>query len=81
MEMNFNVDPDWGRPDHASMVTSHHGAGPLGFAGTVRKKALAATGLATLADDDFGGGPTVPMVPGSWNAARGGEAGEGGDHD
>ena len=56
MEMNINVDPDWGGPESGSTATSDRGAGPLGFAGTVAKRALAATGLATLADDDFGGG-------------------------
>ncbi|MBX9978918.1 MAG: hypothetical protein K2Z76_05010, partial [Mycobacterium gordonae] len=25
-----------------------------------------ATGLATLNDDDFGGGPTTPMLPSTW---------------
>lgn len=82
MEMNINVDPDWsGPPDPGLTLTSDHGAGPVGFAGTVRKRAMAATGLATLAYDDFSGGPTMPMVPGSWNAALGGEVEEGGAHD
>jgi len=41
------------------------GAGPLGFAGTaVRAGTRDAAGLASLAGDGFGGGPTVPMVPG-----------------
>src|ERR1700742_5110359 len=81
MEMNFNVDPDWGGAESGSTATSDRGAGPLGFTGTVRKRALAATGLATLADDDFGGGPVMPMVPATWNAAHSGEAGQGGEHD
>ena len=80
MEMNINVDPDWGAPRSGSMASSDHGTGPLGFTGTVRKRALAATGLATL-DDDFGGGPVMPMVPATWNAARSVEAGQGGEHD
>jgi PPE-repeat protein len=82
MEMNIDIDPDWGGPpDRGSTLTSDHAAGPFGFAGTVREKTMAATGLATLADDDFGGGPRMPMVPGSWNAAPGGEVEEGGAHD
>jgi PPE-repeat protein len=81
MEMNINVDPDWSGLHTGSTATSAHGAGPLGFTGTVRKRALAATGLATLADDDFGGGPVMPMVPATWNAAQNGEAGQGGEHD
>ena len=50
------------------------GAGLLGFAGTVRREAVpAAAGLTTLAGDDFGGGPTMPMVPGSWKPDQAGE--------
>ena len=48
-------------------LTSEHGAGSLGFAGTVRREAGAAAGLATLPGDGFGGGPAVPMVPGTWD--------------
>jgi PPE-repeat protein len=81
MEMNINVDPDWSGPHSVSIASSDHGAGPLGFAGTVRKRALAATGLATLADDPFGGGPVMPMVPATWNAGQSVEAGQGGEHD
>ena len=81
MEMNINVDPDWDGPHSGSTATSDHGAGPLGFTGTVRKRGLAATGLATLNDDDFGGGPAMPMVPATWNADPSGKAGQGGEHD
>jgi PPE-repeat protein len=81
MEMNINVDPDWGGPESGSTATSDRGAGPLGFTGTVHKRALAATGLATVADDDFGGGPVMPMVPATWSAAQNGGAGLGGEHD
>jgi len=80
MEMNINVDPDWDGPHSGSTATSDHGAGPLGFTGTVRKRALAATGLATLKDDDFGG-PAMPMVPATWNAGPSHKAGQGGEHD
>lgn len=63
-DMNIEVDPDWGAP-----TASDHGAGPLGFAGTVRGEAAAqAAGLARVTGDDFAGGHTVPMVPGSWHA-------------
>jgi PPE-repeat protein len=81
MEMNINVDPDWGGPHSGSTATSDRGAGPLGFAGTVAKRASAATGFATLDDDEFGGGPVLPMVPGSWTAGQSGGAGQGGEHD
>jgi hypothetical protein len=35
----------------------------LGFAGTVSKGSAQAAGLATLFEDEFGGGPTMPMLP------------------
>jgi len=35
--------------------------------------------LSTLDDGDFGGGPTMPMVPGSWNVGHDVEAEEGGE--
>jgi PPE-repeat protein len=41
----------------------------LGFAGTVDKETISeAAGLTTLADDHFGGGPRMPMLPGSWSS-------------
>ena len=81
MEMNISVDPDWGGPESGSTAASDRGAGPLGFSGTAAKSGSAATGLATLADDEFGNGPIMPMVPGSWATDPGGEAGQGGEHD
>ncbi|GBE65673.1 PPE family protein [Mycobacterium sp. MFM001] len=53
--------------DYEPTVASGQGAGSLGFAGTVRSDAAErAAGLATLEGDEFGAGPRVPMVPGSW---------------
>jgi PPE-repeat protein len=49
-----------------SAVASGRGAGTLGFAGTAGRSAAEPAGLATLASDEFGGGPSVPMVPGTW---------------
>jgi PPE-repeat protein len=71
MDMDVEVDPDWGAPPGeepvASTAAAGHGAGPLGFVGTVHKDAAGqAAGLTTLAGDEFGGGPRVPMVPGTW---------------
>ena len=63
-DMNIDVDPNWA----PSTEASEHGAGPLGFAGTVSKGGEQATGLATLTDDGFGSGPTMPMLPGTWSA-------------
>jgi PPE-repeat protein len=81
-DMNVDVDPDWGAPADrepvAATVASDRGAGPLGFAGTVDKGAVAeATGLATLDGNGFGNGPSMPMVPGTWDPEA--PQGEGGD--
>lgn len=51
----------------ASTAGSDRGAGALGFTGTVGQHGTAAAGLATLAGDGFGGGPSVPMLPDSWS--------------
>ena len=80
MDMNVEVGPDWGAPPGGEPVAvtaaSDRGAGSLGFAGTVRKEAGAqATGLTTLAGDEFGGGPQLPMLPNTWD--RGGEPADG----
>ena len=48
--------------------------GRWGLPAQCARVSAAATGLATLADDEFGGGPTMPMVPGSWNADQAGES-------
>jgi PPE-repeat protein len=61
MDMNVDVDPDWGAP-----TASGRGAGNLGFTGTARRDTAAAAGLTTLAGDEFGSGPRMPMLPGSW---------------
>ncbi|WP_133056418.1 PPE family protein [Mycobacterium decipiens] len=54
-------------PPRAATPTSDRGAGPSGFAGTVRKEVVVeVAGLTTLAGDDFGGSPTMPMLPGTW---------------
>jgi PPE-repeat protein len=83
MDMDFQVDPDWDGPTGdervASTVASDRGAGPLGFAGTVSKRSAEATGLATLAGDEFGGGPRMPMVPGTWEHDQPGGSADGAD--
>ncbi|MGD1172243.1 PPE family protein [Mycobacterium seoulense] len=68
-DMNVDVDPDWPAPgDEAPSAASGSGAGKLGFAGTARREAPAvATGLTTLAGDEFGAGPRIPMMPGNWD--------------
>ncbi len=67
LDMNVDVDPDWGLPSDTATAASDLGAGVLGFAGTGHKDAAAgAAGLTKLAGDEFGGGPRTPMVPGTW---------------
>ncbi len=61
--------------DGASTPTHHHAAslesaGPLGFAGTVSKGGAEPAGFALLADDGYGNGPNMPMLPDSWNGKR-----------
>ncbi|OBA76421.1 hypothetical protein A5641_22085 [Mycobacterium sp. 1554424.7] len=64
------VDPEWEAAEEpgpdAAAVASDRSAGPLGFAGTARAQPAPAAGLATLAGDEFGGGPSVPMMPRTW---------------
>jgi PPE-repeat protein len=71
VDMDIEVEPDWGAPTGDESQASENGAGPLGFAGTVRSEVIEqAAGLATLNGDGFGGGPSMPMVPGSWGTGR-----------
>jgi PPE-repeat protein len=62
MDMNVDVEPDWGM----DAAVSDRGAGPLGFTGTIAKGSGQATGLATLSEDGFGAGPSLPMLPNTW---------------
>ncbi|BBZ46230.1 hypothetical protein MPRM_35110 [Mycobacterium parmense] len=68
MDMNVDVDPDWGAPTADQTAASGQGGGNLGFAGTAHKASAAgAAGLTTLAGDEFGGSPRMPMMPGTWD--------------
>jgi PPE-repeat protein len=73
MDSDFGVPPDFGDEEElAAAVASAQGAGALGFAGTTqRQRAFQAAGLTKLADGDFGGGPRMPMVPGTWEHEAG----------
>ncbi|WP_162334429.1 PPE family protein [Mycobacterium basiliense] len=71
--MDVEVDPDWGAPPPEDpvqpTVASEHGAAQVGFAGALHKEtAGAATGLTTLAADEFGGGAQMPLLPGTWDS-------------
>jgi PPE-repeat protein len=65
MDVNVDVEPDWG----VDAAVSDRGAGPLGFTGTVSNGSGQASGLATLSEDGFGGGPSLPMLPNTWGGA------------
>lgn len=76
MDMNIEVEPNWddpnGREPVASAMASNHGAGPRAFASTATKEAVREPGgLTTLADNEFGGGPTMPMLPKTWDPGTG----------
>ena len=66
MDMNVEVEPDWGIPPFGSTLASDQGAA-LGFC---RHGAPASRrrggGAGQLEGDGFGGGPSVPMLPGTW---------------
>lgn len=65
----MDVQPDPGpTADPGSSTASDRGAGSLGFAGTASAPAAAAAGLTTLTGDEFGDGPSAPMLPGSWQS-------------
>jgi PPE-repeat protein len=67
LDSDIGVAPDYGSDSESGHVPSGNGAGALGFAGTVHKDAaLQAVGLTMLAGDEYGGGPRMPMVPGTW---------------
>ena len=66
VDMNIEVNPDWDAPPDREPPASSKDAGRLGRTGAARNEAAGrAAGLATLASDEFGGGPTIPMLPGS----------------
>ncbi|RAV01339.1 hypothetical protein DQP56_08000 [Mycolicibacter senuensis] len=63
MDMNIAVSPDFTESPSAS----DSGAGTLGFVGTVADAGRRAAGLTALADDRFGSGPQLPMIPSGWS--------------
>jgi PPE-repeat protein len=69
MDSDIGVPPDYGDEEQlVSAMASGSGNGRLGFAGTAHKDAVGqAAGLTKLAGDEFGGGPRMPMVPGTWD--------------
>lgn len=59
-------------PAAGAAAGSDRGAGGLGFTGAVGKRGTAtASGLATMAGDGFGRGPSMPMLPETWGDTEG----------
>lgn len=68
----LDLDANIGVTLDRDAVASERAAGMLGFAGTAHKDTLRgaqvqAGGLTMLVGNEFGGGPRVPMVPGTWD--------------
>ncbi len=55
------------RYEYLDIGEGFSGAGPMGFAGTAGTRVREAAGLTTVAAGQFDAGPTLPMVPGSWD--------------
>jgi hypothetical protein len=54
--------------DPGAAWASEHGAGSLGFAGAAAKyDGPQPAGLITVAGDGLSDGPTLPMLPSSWD--------------
>lgn len=68
LDDDLGSGPDSGSDEYAAATTaSGRGTGAFGFTGAGRTERGAASGLTTLPGDDFGGGPTLPMLPGTWS--------------
>ncbi|MFN6542797.1 PPE domain-containing protein [Mycolicibacterium nivoides] len=65
--MDLQDDLQGGAAPEAPPLVSDRGAGPLGFSGVRDKADATTTGLTTLGDAGFGDGPTVPMLPSTWD--------------
>ncbi|MCV7195550.1 PPE family protein [Mycobacterium angelicum] len=62
----LDMDVDSGLPPD-DVWASDRGAGPVGFAGTVHHATAAPAAGLTAVADEFGAGPRLPMVPGTWD--------------
>ncbi|MHA7648744.1 PPE domain-containing protein [Mycobacterium sp. ML4] len=62
------LDYDAPPAEEPSVTASSSHAGAMGFGGTAVKADVAAAGLMTLPGDEFDNGPTVPMLPTTWES-------------
>jgi PPE-repeat protein len=69
MDSGIGMPPDYGDGERlGAAVASGAGAGTPGFAGTAGKEnTFRAAGLTKLTGGEFGGGPRMPMMPGTWD--------------
>jgi PPE-repeat protein len=70
MDLDSDAEPDvTGGRRVPFAVASEHGTGTIGTAGTAQRAGVGpAAGLVTLADEAFGAGPRMPLLPGTWGA-------------
>ncbi len=66
--MDVQVDPQPAAGPGASPIASERGAGPLGFSGVRDQADVTTTGLTTLGNAEFGEGPSVPLLPSTWDS-------------
>jgi PPE-repeat protein len=66
--LDYDPEPDPAPPDEPAVTASRSRAGAMGFGGTAVKDDVDASGLMTLPADEFGSGPTVPMLPNTWES-------------
>ncbi|BBX91598.1 PPE family protein [Mycolicibacterium boenickei] len=64
---NEYMDIEPGLPPGPAPTVSDRGAGPLGFSGVRDQPDARTTGLTALDDAEFGAGPTVPLLPSTWD--------------
>jgi PPE-repeat protein len=73
MEEDERMTADgWMSPEpDAAPSASGQGAGALGFTGAAPTQTAEASGFATLPSGTFGTGPTLPMLPRTWEEDAG----------
>jgi PPE-repeat protein len=83
--MDYEDEPDEAPPgtpaDQQGISASARGGGPMGFSGTVTRDRVEAAGMTTMGSDAFGGGPSMPMLPATWNRPAEGGGPDDNDHD
>lgn len=68
--LDYDPEPDPVPPAEPAVTASGSRAGAMGFGGTAARGDADAAGLVTLPADEFGSGPTVPMLPNTWESEQ-----------